>query len=126
MEIKFEDDPIKTEDGTWTISKKDEDTLRRAFFRENIRTVLRPIIEYDRRIAKQDGEEPCFAPGLEKILGDVSLFETFLSSINPKEKTYLSFAELVIDNAFPHLKEYYKDAVDDIIGTALINMKLFN
>ena len=126
MEIKFEDEPIKAEDGTWTISKKDEDTLRRAFFRENIRMVLRPIIEYDRRIAEQDGEEPCFAPGLEKILGDEALFDTFLSIINPKKKAYLSFAELIIDNGSSAVQERYDDAVDNVIGTSLIKMRLFN
>ena len=60
MEIKFEDEPIKAEDGTWTISQKDEDTLRRAFFRENVRKILPPIIEHDKRIAEQDKEAPLF------------------------------------------------------------------
>ena len=69
---------------------------------------------------------PCFAPGLEKILGDEALFDTFLSIINPKKKAYLSFAELIIDNGFSAVQERYDDAVDDAIGTALIEMRLFN
>ena len=126
MKVKFEDEPVKAEDGTWIINKKDEDALRLAFFRENVKEALRSIIEKDKRIAEQDGEEPCFAPGLEKILGDEALFDTFLSISNPSEKTYLSFAELVIDKAFFYFQEYYNDAVDNFIGTALIKINLTN
>lgn len=126
MKIKFEDEPVKEDDDTWTISKKNEDTLRCAFFRENVRKVLPPIIEHEKRIAEQDEEEPCFAPGLEKILEDEALFDTFLSIINPKGKAYSSFAELVIDNAASYIQERFDEAVDDTIATALIIMKLFN
>ena len=81
MRVRFEDEPVKAEDGAWIISKKDEDALRLAFFRENVKEALYQIIEHEKRIAEQDEEEPCFAPGLEKILGDEALFDTFLCDI---------------------------------------------
>lgn len=126
MKIKFEDEPVKAQDGTWIISKKDEDAPRLTFFRENVREALCQIIEHEKRIAEHEGEEPCFAPGLEKILRDEALFDIFLSISNPTEKAYLYFAELVIDKAFYHFKERYNDAVDDFIGIVLIKMNLMN